>query len=309
MSITVVGSIGIDTVETPFGKKEKMLGGAAVYFSAAASLYADVNLVGIVGTDFPQEYIELLKRLNIDIKGLETRPGETFSWHGAYEYDMNVRHSIDTRLGLFADFDPDLPAEYKASDNLFLANIDPELQTKVLGQSLAGFTMMDTMDFWINGKRESLDKVIENVDVVLMNDSEVRLYTKEYGLVDGARKILERGPRAVVVKKGEHGALLVSEDDCFSIPGYPLCSVKDPTGAGDSFAGGFLGYLSTVNDKSDPYELRNAIVHGSMVASFVVEDFSLNGILNVNQDMLRKRYDEFINLVRFDADPKLICRR
>lgn len=299
MNITVVGSVGLDTVETPFGKKEKMLGGAAVYFSAAASLYAQVNLVGIVGTDFPKEYIELIRRFGINTAGLAVREGKTFSWHGKYEYDMNVRHSIDTQLGLFSDFNPVLPQDYKDSPYLFLANIDPDIQLNVLNQSNAEFAMMDTMDYWINSKRKELDRVISKVNLVLMNDYEARQYTKEYSLVNAARQILSMGPEAVVVKKGEHGAMLVTNGDCFAAPAYPLCDVKDPTGAGDSFAGGFLGYLSSCENKNG-YAIRNAIVHGSVIASYVVENFSLHSFKNLNPVKMKERYDQFIELVTFE---------
>lgn len=298
MSITVVGSVGLDTIETPFGKKEKVLGGAAVYFSSAASLFEKVRLVGVVGTDFPSEHIELLKSKGIDIEGLEIREGETFSWWGRYEYDMNVRHSIETKLGLFSEFDPIIPQSYKDSKYLFLANIDPELQLKVLSQVNADFTMMDTMDYWISNKKESLDEVISKVDLVLMNDFETRQYSSSYSLVEGARQILRTGPEAVIIKKGEHGAMLVTEELCFIAPAYPMSEVKDPTGAGDSFAGGFLGYLASTNDLCGD-SIKRAIIYGSALASFVVEDFSLDRLKNLSFEELDRRYHEFKNLVHY----------
>jgi sugar/nucleoside kinase (ribokinase family) len=298
VSITVVGSVGLDTIETPFGKKEKVLGGAAVYFSSAASLFEKVRLVGVVGTDFPSEHIELLKSKGIDIEGLEIREGETFSWWGRYEYDMNVRHSIETKLGLFSEFDPIIPQSYKDSKYLFLANIDPELQLKVLSQVNADFTMMDTMDYWISNKKESLDEVISKVDLVLMNDFETRQYSSSYSLVEGARQILRTGPEAVIIKKGEHGAMLVTEELCFIAPAYPMSEVKDPTGAGDSFAGGFLGYLASTNDLCGD-SIKRAIIYGSALASFVVEDFSLDRLKNLSFEELDRRYHEFKNLVHY----------
>lgn len=294
----------MDTVETPFGKKESVLGGAAVYFSAAARLYTQVNLVGIVGADFPKKYLKLIEDFGVNTEGLEMRSGQTFSWHGKYEYDMNIRHSIDTRLGLFSEFNPVLPDSYKDSPYLFLANIDPDIQLSVLNQSKAKFTMMDTMDYWINNKRERLDNVISRVNLVLMNDYEARQYAEEYSLVQAAQKILSMGPNAAVIKKGEHGALLVTDNDCFVIPAYPLCNVKDPTGAGDSFAGGFLGYLASSENKNG-YAVRNAIVHGSIVASYVVEDFSLNSLINLNLSKMKERYEEFSQLVMFEPWPEI----
>lgn len=298
MSITVVGSIGLDTVETPFGKREKILGGAAVYFSTAASLFSKVNLVGVVGEDFPKEYIDFLKTRDIDVDGLEIGSGDTFFWSGRYEYDMNIRHSLETKLGLFSEFNPKIPESYKISEHLFLANIDPELQLKVLEQVDAKFVMMDTMDYWIEGKKELLDEVIKKVNLVLMNDFEIRQYSSSYSLVEGAKKILDMGPEAVIVKKGEHGAMLISEDGCFIAPAYPLCEVKDPTGAGDSFAGGFLGYLAYSNDFSNE-SVKRAIIYGSAVASFVVEDFSLDRLKNLTLGELDNRYHEFKTFVNF----------
>lgn len=299
MSITVVGSIGLDTIETPFGRRDNILGGAAVFFSAAAGIYNKINLVGIVGTDFPDEHLQTIKTLGMDTEGLEIREGTTFKWHGQYEYDMNIRHTLNTDLGLFSEFSPILPSRYTESPFLFLANIDPVIQLDVLNQSKAGFTMMDTMDFWIVSKRPELCEVISRVDLVLMNDSEARQFTNEYRLVDAAKGILKMGPDMVIIKKGEHGAMLVTKDDCFIVPAYPLCEVKDPTGAGDSFAGGFLGYLSTTENRSRN-EIRNAIVHGSIVASFAVEDFSLNALAEVTKEKMEERYRHFTGLLEFD---------
>lgn len=300
MSITVVGSIGLDTIDTPFGKADDVLGGAAVYFSAAASIYNRINMVGIVGTDFPEEYLKLISSLNVDTKGLEIKNGSTFKWHGSYEYDMNIRHTLNTELGLFSQFDPVIPDEYKDSPFLFLANIDPALQLNVLEQSNAEFVMMDTMDYWMLSKKKQLDEVISRVDLVLMNDSEARQYTSEYRLIDAANKIIAMGPEMVVIKKGEHGAMLVTDSDCFMVPAYHLSEVKDPTGAGDSFAGGFLGYLS-ICDVASKKEIRNAVVHGSVAASFAVEDFSLKALINVDHGQMEVRYSQLLESVAFDS--------
>lgn len=294
-----MGSIGLDTIETPFGNKVDVLGGAAVYFSAAASIYNEINMVGVVGHDFPDEYLNLIKNLGINTQGLEIKQGTTFKWHGRYEYDMNIRHTLKTDLGLFAEFNPKIPNDYKNSPFLFLANIDPVLQLEVLKQSTARFTMMDTMDYWISSKRDELCEVISKVNLVLMNDSEARQFTGAYRLVDGARKILEMGPDMVIIKKGEHGAMLITSEDCFVLPAYPLCEVKDPTGAGDSFAGGFLGYLSKC-EMLNKADVRNAIVHGSIVASFAVEDFSLDGLMDIELEQMKDRYKRFTELLAFD---------
>lgn len=300
MEITVVGSIGLDGVETPFGEVNDVLGGAAVYFSSAASNYVRVNLVGVVGEDFPDEHLSYLKSLNVDLRGLEVAQGPTFRWSGKYEYDLNVRHTISTDLNVFADFHPKVPESYRKTPYVFLANIDPDLQLEVLNQiQNPKLVMMDTMDFWITGKRKSLESVMSSVNIVLMNDFELREYSGSYSLVEGARKILSLGPAAVVVKKGEHGAIMVTKDNCFMAPAYPLGDVKDPTGAGDSFAGGFFGYLVRSGDSSES-NIRKAIVHGSIVASFVVEEFSLNRLKRLTKEEIDFRYLEFQNLVHFE---------
>lgn len=299
MSITVVGSVGLDTVETPFGNVRQALGGAAVYFSVAAGMYCPVKLVGVVGDDFPDEHYDFLRDQGIDVEGLVRKPGSTFAWSGRYEYDLNVRHTLDTQLNVFADFRPQLPEAYCDSPYLFLANIDPELQLDVLRQARPKLTMMDSMNYWIEGKREALDEVIRSVDIVLLNDSEMREYSGHYSLVECARKVLSMGPKAVIVKKGEHGAVLVTEDEVFVAPAYPLAEVRDPTGAGDSFAGGFLGYLAHAGEASEG-AIRRAIIHGSVVASFVVEDFSLDRFRGVTLEQIAGRYREFQGLVRFE---------
>lgn len=304
MEITVVGSIGLDTIETPFGHIEDVLGGAAIYFSSAACNYVPVNLVGVVGDDFPDEHLTYLKSLNLSLDGLEVKKGLTFRWSGRYEYDLNVRHTLSTDLNVFTDFHPKVPDSYKKTPHVFLANIDPDLQMEVLDQiEKPKLVMMDTMDFWIFGKRDSLEKVMSAVDIVLMNDFELREYSGSYSLVEGARKILAIGPRAVVVKKGEHGAIMVTKDSCFIAPAYPLGEVKDPTGAGDSFAGGFFGYLASTGDSNEE-DIRKAIIHGSIVASFTVEEFSLERLKRLTREEIDSRYREFQNLVHFDH----ICR-
>lgn len=300
MSITVVGSVAFDTIETPFGTIDEALGGAATYFSAAATGYAPVKLVGVVGQDFPQEHIDLLHRLNVDTAGLQVAEGRTFRWSGQYEYDLNVRHTLDTQLNVFAEFHPELPSDYKTSPYLFLANIDPELQYEVLQQCDAELTMMDSMDFWITGKREALDKVIAAVDIVLLNDFEMRQWAETYSLVEGARKMLATGPRAIIVKKGEHGALLVTEDEVFVAPAYPYAEVKDPTGAGDSFAGGFMGFIAQNDGDISASGLRRAVIHGAVVASFTVEDFGMAGLIALTNEAVQERYRRFQELVHYE---------
>ena len=299
MSITIVGSVGLDTVETPFGSRSELLGGAAVYASIAANLFTQTRIVGIVGKDFPEEHLAFLRAAGVDLEGLQVKEGLTFRWSGRYEYDLNVRHTLDTQLNLFSDFHPVLPEGYRGAPYLFLANIDPELQLEVLTQARPRLSMMDTMDYWIEGKRRELDRVISAVDIVLMNDFEMRQYCGHYSLVEGARKVLAMGPQAVIVKKGEHGAILVTAGGVFLAPAYPLGEVRDPTGAGDTFAGGFLGYLAESGD-TDEGALRRAIVHGSVVASFVVEDFSLDRLKGLSKSEIAERYAEFQRLIHYE---------
>lgn len=300
MTVLVVGSVALDTVETPFGTATEALGGSATYFSIAASTFTKVNLVAVVGNDFPSRYLGLLNKAGVDVGGLQVCEGKTFRWSGYYDYDLNTAHTRATELNVFSSFHPVLPESYKSSDLVFLANIDPDLQYEVLQQvEGARLKVMDTMNFWIEGKRESLTRTMSAVDVVLMNEAEVRQYAGTYNLTSASRRILELGPRILIVKKGEYGAVMFSQSGYFVAPAYPLESVKDPTGAGDSFAGGFMGYLSRAGDVS-PSLIKRAMVHGSVVASFAVEDFSINRLASLSQKEIVARYREFQEFTHFE---------
>ena len=298
--VLVVGSLGLDTIKTPFGEVTDVLGGTTSYFSLAASIYTDVRVVAVVGTDFPDQYRKLFEQRPIDLRGLQVADGTTFRWSGAYHFDMNVAETLDTRLNVFADFHPRLPEDYRSTQYVFLANIHPSLQLEVLEQvQRPKLVVMDSMNFWISGTKDELTQVMKRSDIVLLNDGEVREYTGLANLLLGARKILELGPRAVVVKKGEHGALLIAGDDgVFVAPAYPQEEVRDPTGAGDSFAGGFMGYLASRDDASPP-AIRRAIIHGSSIASFTVEDFSVRRLESLTSADVLERYSRFRNLTQF----------
>lgn len=301
MSVLIVGSIGLDTVETPFGRKQDILGGSGIHASVAASFHCATAIVGVAGSDFSQEHLDFLKSKNIDVSGLQIRPGETFRWSGYYEYDMNQAHTRDTRLNVYASFDPKIPDKLRKSEFVFLANLDPEIQLKVLDQlDKPKFVAMDTMDFWINSKREALHRVIERVDLVLMNDGEARQFTETPNLPLAANRLLKMGAKSVIIKKGEHGALLFSKEHHFSAPSYPQDQLRDPTGAGDSFAGGFIGYLAQTRDVSEK-NLRRAIIVGSVMASFNVEDFSLDRMKRLKQKEIVGRFEEFRRFSEFEA--------
>lgn len=300
MSILVVGSVALDTVETPFGQAEEALGGAAVYFSYAASFFNRVRLVGVIGDDFPEEHIELLRARDIDLGGLEHGNGSTFRWTGRYDYDLNEAHTLDTRLNVFESFSPKIPDEFKDSDFVFLANIQPELQLQVAEQVTSPRVIAcDTMNFWIEGAYDSLRETLRKVDILLVNDAEARELAREPSLVKAARKILEWGPGTLVVKRGEYGVLMFNNHSVFSAPAYPLEDVFDPTGAGDTFAGGFMGFLSTQEDLSEA-AIRQAIVFGSTLASFNVEDFSLNRMKTLKMTDILERFAEFRELSYFE---------
>jgi sugar/nucleoside kinase (ribokinase family) len=296
----VVGSLGLDTVSTPFGSVTDVLGGTTSYFSLSASIYTDVQVVAVVGNDFPAEYRKVLEERRIDLRGLQIMDGKTFRWAGQYKFDMNVAETLDTQLNVFADFHPRLPDDYRETQYVFLANIHPSLQLEVLEQVRAPkLVVMDSMNFWISGTKDTLTEVIKRSDIVLLNDGEIRQYTGTANLISGGRSILELGPRAVIIKKGEHGALLISrEDGVFVAPAFPQDIVLDPTGAGDSFAGGFVGYLASRDDAS-PEAIRRAIIHGSAIASFTVEDFSVRRLERLTSEEVLERYAMFRNLTRF----------
>jgi sugar/nucleoside kinase (ribokinase family) len=305
VSILVVGSVALDDIETPFGRVQGALGGAATYFAAVASLYDHVNLVGVVGTDFPGQHIDFLVERGVDIRGLQIAQGETFHWAGRYDYDLNTAVTLATDLNVFADFRPALPEDYRGSEYVFLANIDPELQISVLEQVQAPrLIALDTMNYWIEHKREALTDALRRVQVVLVNEAEARQYAGTYSLIEAARAILSLGPQALVVKKGEYGAVLFTNGDLastyFFAPAYPLERVADPTGAGDSFAGGFVGFLAR-SGRITPRTIRQAIVHGSVAASFAVEGFSLDRIRNVTLEDIHQRYQAFRGFTSFEA--------
>ncbi len=308
MSILVVGSVALDTVETPFARVEEVQGGAASYFSTAASLYDQVNLVAVVGSDFPTAYLDFWRSRQVNLEGLQIQEGQTFRWVGRYHLDMNARDTLDTQLGVFADFHPILPPSYLSSDLLFLANIQPELQLEVLKAAPgARLTVLDTMELWIMTARPQLTEVIRQVDVLLMSEEEVRQYTEQASIRKGVRDLFALGLKYVIVKQGSYGALLFGADGTyFSAPTYPLEEVVDPTGAGDSFAGGFLGYLATA-----PYQagsgyaaddLKRAVVHGNLIGSFACEDFSITRLRTLSINEVYERYHKLVQYSHFEPE-------
>ncbi|MBI4310192.1 MAG: sugar kinase [Chloroflexi bacterium] len=303
MSILVVGSVAYDAVSTPTASLKQSLGGSATFFSLAASYFAPVSVVGVVGEDFRWEDLHMLEEHGIDTGGLVKRPGKTFRWVGEYGQDMNEAHTLDTQLNVFANFKPVLPAAARKPPFLFLANIDPDLQQAVLGQLQDRPRLVggDTMNFWIQGKGDSLAKVIGAVGTLLINEGEIRLLTGEPNLVKAARQVLRQGPGMVVVKRGEYGAICFTKDDVFATPAYPLETVVDPTGAGDTFAGGFMGYLAATGDLSIA-SVRRAMIVGSVMASFTVEDFGPARLQSATAQEIQERYREFWKLTYFDGN-------
>lgn len=301
MSIVVVGSVAFDSITTPFGHVDRALGGSATYFSVAASYFTDVKLVATVGEDFTDDDMRVFDGRSIDTKGLtRVSGGRTFFWSGEYGYDLNVAKTRDTQLNVFAEFNPKLPDDYRGADVLFLANIDPDLQYEVRKQMRAPkLVALDTMNYWISSKKESLERILREVDLVIVNEAEVRQFTGEANLIKGSRQMLALGPKTLVVKRGEYGVLMITRHKIFSVPAYPLESVFDPTGAGDTFAGGFLGYLASRSEHDDR-ELRRAIVFGSVVASYNVEKFSLERLRELSIANIQSRYREFRALTHFE---------
>lgn len=300
MSILVVGSVAYDTVETPFGTAERVLGGSASFFSVAASFFSPINLVGVVGDDFGDAQLAAFKGRNIDLEGLERVPGETFHWKGKYSYDLNARDTIATDLNVFEHFKPKIPAGYRSSEYVFLGNIDPTLQREVLEQvDRPRFVACDTMNFWISGQLEALKKTLERVQILLINDAEARQLSGEWNIVKAARAIRKMGPRTLIIKKGEHGVLMFSDEGSFAAPAYPLEDVFDPTGAGDTFAGGFLGYLASTGGMGEE-ALRRAVIMGSTLASFTVEAFSLDRLLRLTRPEIDERFRLFKRLTHFE---------
>jgi sugar/nucleoside kinase (ribokinase family) len=298
MSVTVVGSIALDTVETPAGRNTEGLGGAATYFALAAANYVPVHLVGVVGDDFPQTHVDLLRGKGIDLEGLERAAGRTFRWTGRYHNDLNNRDTLDTQLNVFEHFHPKLPASARSAPFLFLGNIHPSLQLEVLDQAKPKFVGLDTMNLWIHGALDDLKRVLRRVAVLIINDSEARDLTGEPNIIRAAKAVSAMGPGIVVVKKGEHGCLLFTPNDLFSAPAYPLENVVDPTGAGDTFAGGFMGHLAAAG-KTDAATLRQAVVHGSVVASYTCEKFGPDRLAEIGRREIESRYAEFQKLAAF----------
>lgn len=306
-SVLVVGSVALDSVKTPFGAREEVLGGSATFFSVAASFFTRVELVAVVGEDFSEEHVEFLRARSIGTSGLARAPGRTFRWKGEYGFDLNTAQTLDTQLNVFSTFAPELSPEHRKIPVVFLANIDPELQWRVLDQvENPRVVAADTMNFWIEGKNAALKRTLSRVDILLVNDAEARMLSGEHNIVKAARAILSFGPRRLVIKRGEYGALLFDQDRIFTAPGFPLPALFDPTGAGDSFAGGLMGYLSRAPD-FDGRIFRQATIVGSVMASFAVEAFSIERLRKLSLPEITQRYKEFQQLVHFeDLPPDLL---
>jgi sugar/nucleoside kinase (ribokinase family) len=305
MSLTVVGSIAFDSVKTPFGERDRMLGGAAVHFSLAASFFTEVRPVGPVGDDFGAAEFDVLERRGVLTNDIErVEGGESFFWRGRYEYDLNVAHTEDTQLGVFGEFEPKLSPASQEADMLFLANIQPDLQRQVRAQcGSARFSALDSMNLWIETAKDSLLAAIGEVDCLIVNDAEIRQLTGESNLARAARAVMAHGPRAVVAKQGEYGAALFTEEGFFALPGFPLEDVRDPTGAGDSFAGGFLGFLDSVDGDLDEASLRRAMGYGTVLASFNVEQFGTERVAALTREEIDERFAELHAMTRFEPLP------
>jgi len=298
--VLVVGSVALDSVETPFGKADDVLGGSGTYFSSSASHFAPVQLVGVVGDDYPVHLLQPLADRGVDLAGLEKVSGSSFRWRGRYRHDLNSAETLETHLGVFSNFRPNIPAQFRKAPFVFLANIDPRLQLQVLEQvEKPRLVACDTMNFWIESRRPELIELLGHVDLITLNDGEARQLTEHTNLVQAARWILDKGPKHVLIKKGEHGAFMFTRESVFFAPAYPLESVFDPTGAGDSFAGGFIGSLAASGDLSDA-SMRRAVVVGSAMGSFAVEKFSNGRLLDVTRAEIDARVQEFRQLVAFD---------
>lgn len=304
MDLIIVGTVAFDGIETPWSKADRVIGGSATYAGIAASYYASPGIVGVVGEDFTQEHMALIEKFGVNADGVHREKGKSFYWAGRYEEDVNIRTTLVTELNVLEKFNPILPENYRNTEYLFLANMDPDIQSSVMDQcGNLKFCVMDTMNFWIDTKREALDKIIQRVDGILINDEEAKMLCGTTNLLAAARAILKGNPSVVIVKKGEHGVMMVTKDDVFTLPGFPLEKVSDPTGAGDCFAGGFIGYISK-SGKTDQETLRKAIVAGSATASFCCEDFSIERFHSLDTEQLAKRISDFIKLTSFDA-PKM----
>jgi sugar/nucleoside kinase (ribokinase family) len=302
--VLVVGSLALDDIETPFGSVKNALGGSATYISSAASYFVKpIRVVGVVGGDFPTGAINFLEGRGVDLEGLQIiREGKTFHWSGRYHYDLNTRDTLFTELNVFEHFDPVIPERYRKSTCVCLGNIDPVLQRKVLDQIESPWLVVgDTMNYWIDGKNAELRETLKQIDVLIVNDSEARLLSREPSLIKAARAIRAMGPRIVIIKKGEHGALLLTEQMVFSAPAYPMENIFDPTGAGDAFAGGFVGWLERTGDISEE-NLKRAVIYGSTLASFCVEKFSVDGLADLTYLQIQDRFREFRELSRFEEE-------
>jgi sugar/nucleoside kinase (ribokinase family) len=303
VGLLVVGSVALDTVETPFGRADDALGGSAVFFSCAASLLHPVQVVGVVGRDYPMEKLRALAARGIDLRGVTVADGESFRWAGRYGFDLGTRDTLETRLGVFANFKPTIPPEFRDSQYVFLGNIDPELQLDVLRQvAKPRFVACDTMNYWIEGKRTALMKLLEHVDCLMVNDSELRELSGDWHIHRAARWVIARGPKYVVIKKGEHGAVLVGGGRVFYVPAFPLEDIFDPTGAGDAFAGGFMGHIARTGSLTDA-NLRLAMVYGSAMGSFAVERFSVQRFDEITAEDVLARVLASRDLVQFEPPP------
>ncbi len=303
MTVLVVGSVALDSVETPFGKADNVLGGSGTFFSASASHLSPVQLVGVVGSDYPMDTLEkAFANRPIDMAGLEHAEGASFRWRGRYRHDLNVAETLETHLGVFSNFRPKIPEQFRNAPFVFLGNIDPRLQLDVLTQvAKPKLVACDTMNFWIESRRPDVLKLLEHVDLIMLNDAEARQLTEESNIVKAAKWIMNHGPKHVVIKKGEHGAFMFTESTIFFSPAYPLDSVFDPTGAGDSFAGGFMGYLARSGDVSEA-NLRRAVVYGSAMGSFAVEKFSVERLIEVTSEDIKRRVADIHRLTSFEQD-------
>ena len=302
MTVLVVGSVALDSVETPFGKATDVLGGSGTFFSASASHLSPVQLVGVVGSDYPVEKLEPLARRGVDLAGLERAEGHSFRWRGRYRHDLNSAETLETHLGVFSNFRPKIPPQFRNAPFVFLANIDPRLQIEVLSQvERPKLVACDTMNFWIESRRPELLTLLGKVDLITLNDGEARQLTEKTNLIKAARWIMDKGPTHVIIKKGEHGAFMFTRDTVFFAPAYPLEDVFDPTGAGDSFAGGFMGYLARTGDLSEA-NLRRAVIYGSAMGSFAVEKFSIERLLELDAGDIAGRVAAFRRLVAFEEE-------
>ena len=301
MSVLVIGTIALDSIKTPFGEKQEILGGSAIYAAIAASFFTETKIIGPVGRDFPPEHLDLLKAHRIDVSALQHLDGPTFRWGGYYEYDMNQAHTKETKLNVLAEFDPQIPISMRETPYVFLANVDPELQLKAISQlKRPKLLMADTMNFWIDSKREALHEVVKKVDFMVMNDSEIRQFMETPNIPLAAKRLIKLGCRGVIVKKGEHGALFFTESSFFSAPSYPQEMLRDPTGAGDTFGGAFAGYLAKSDDLSEE-NIRQAVIIGSVMASYNVEDFSLDRMKRLKKKEIAQRYDLIRECAKFKA--------